>query len=333
MAFYGPVFFAAQIACWSERGRRTLVLVVLFTVGTVALDFAWQRYTGRSLVRDVRASVLLWNGDAWVERAASGSLGNRNDQAVIGVLVPLTAGVLPTMWSWSLGLLGAACAGYVALLGASRQLLIGLGTGTGVMALLRLPHRVRWWAAGCAILMVIAAALVHPSTRSRILEVADKPLGDRGLPMVYGLELAVTHPLLGIGPSLYGHYYVQGVREGWSFRGEPLPPSGMPWVHSLPIEIACEFGAVGIAAYAAVLWAFIRCLGRAVHAGGPARDLGIAVAGSAAAFAVMGLIDLTFIKDWVRICWWLVLGLGFAAPTLPGRPAPEISEQPRQEPP
>gem|GEM_PF-4728763 len=47
-------------------------------------------------------------------------------------------------------------------------------------------------------------------------------------------------------------------------------------------------------------------------------DLGVAVGASACPMAVMGIIDRTFIKDWVSVCWWLLLGLGFAAPTLPG---------------
>jgi hypothetical protein len=88
----------------------------------------------------------------------------------------------------------------------------------------------------------------------------------------------------------------------------------MPWVHSLPIEIACELGSIGVIAYGAVLWAFTRRVRQAILRDGPARNLGIAVAASAAAMAAMALIDLTFVKDWVRICWWLVLGLGFAAP-------------------
>jgi hypothetical protein len=48
--------------------------------------------------------------------------------------------------------------------------------------------------------------------------------------------------------------------------------------------------------------------------------MGIAVAAAASSMALIGLLDLTLIKDWVRICWWLLLGLGFAAPSLSAIP-------------
>jgi hypothetical protein len=315
MALYSLVFFAAQVACWSERGRRLLVIAVIAVIATIALDLYWQIDTWRSLVREVRAPVIFWRGK-WSFSQQSGSLGNMNDQAVVGVLAPLALITLPTAWSWVLVAAASACAGYVALVGESRQLLIGLCAGAGVASFLRLGHRQRYWIAGGIMLAVVAIALVHPGTRARIMEVAVRPLGDRGVPMAYGLSLAAKHPFLGIGPTLYGHYHTLGIREGWTFAGEPLPQYAMPWVHSLPIEIACELGAIGVIAYGAVLWAFTRRVRQAILRNGPARNLSVAVAASATAMAAMALIDLTFIKDWVRICWWLVLGLGFAAPAV-----------------
>lgn len=316
MALYASLFFAAQISCWSERGRRMLVLAVIAVLATIALDLYWQIDTWRSLVREVRAPVIFWRGK-WSFSQQSGSLGNMNDQAVVGVLAPLALITLPTAWSWVLVAFASACAGYVALVGASRQLLIGLCAGAGIASSLRIGRRRGLWIAGGIMLAVAAIALAHPGTRARIMEVAVRPLGDRGVPMAYGLSLAAKNPCLGIGPTLYGHYHTQGIREGWTFAGEPLPQYAMPWVHSLPIEIACELGAVGVVAYGAVLWAFTRRVRQAILRTGPARNLGIAVAASAAAMAAMALIDLTFVKDWVRICWWLVLGLGFASPAIP----------------
>ncbi len=319
MAFYALLFVGAQVAFWTVGGRRILSGAVLAVLIAIALDLWWQKVTGRSLIREVRADAMRWNGDVWVAPAPSGSFGNRNDQAVVGVLLPLSAGVLPSIWAWAFPAIALGAAGYVALIGASRQLLLGIGAAVGVTSLLRIPRRIRWWAAGAAVLLVAGAIAARPGVRARVLELAEAPLGDRGLPIVYGGALLAGHPVFGVGPSMYGHHYVLGVREGWTFAGQQLEPSGMPWVHCLPVEIACEFGMVGLVAYGAVLWGFVRRVRRALIMGGPARDMGIAVAASAASMAVMGLIDLTFIKDWVRICWWLVLGLGFAAPTLQGR--------------
>jgi hypothetical protein len=77
-------------------------------------------------------------------------------------------------------------------------------------------------------------------------------------------------------------------------------------------------GALGLAGYATVIWVAVARLVRAHRRGGSTRELAVAVSAAALAMGVMSLVDLTFIKDWVRVCWWLVLGLGFAAPTLLG---------------
>lgn len=329
MAFYALLFLAAQVTCWTSHGRRTLGVLLLATLIAIALDLWWQRATGRSLIRDVRAETRIWNGQWWTVTTPSGSLGNRNDQAVMGVLAPLCACVIPSAWAWAVPALALMASGYVALVGTSRQLLMGLCAGVGVTALLRLPPRTRWWAAGAAVLLVAAAVAAHPGTRARVMEISQNPFGDRGLPVAYGVSLFASHPVVGVGPSMFGHHYVIGVREGWTFAGEPLRASGMPWVHCLPVEIACEMGAVGLLAYGAVVWGFVRRVRTAIRMGGSARDMGVAVAAAAASMALMGIVDLTFIKDWVRICWWLLIGLGFTAPTLPGRvslepvPAPE----------
>lgn len=320
MAYYSMLFIAAQVICWDRRALKSLALMALAITSVLAIDLWWQRHTHWSLVRNVRAPVLMWNGREWNWSLPSGSLGNRNDQAAIAVLWPLCCVVAPTVWAWGLLGLSAIAAGYVAAVGRSRQLLLGLtAVATAIGLSLRLSWRLKAALMATALVIVAAAVMLSPGIRSRVLEVAQAPLGDRGLPIAYGAHLFLHHPTAGIGPSLFGHYYIKGVRDGWTFAGQPLDQVGMPWVHSLPVEIACELGSVGLLAYGLVTWRVARRLRTAYQNGGHAKELAVAVAASACAFVTMGLIDLTFIKDWVRICWWLVLGLGYAAPTLPGR--------------
>jgi O-antigen ligase len=119
--------------------------------------------------------------------------------------------------------------------------------------------------------------------------------------------------VFGTGPGLFGHYYVVGVREGWAFRGQPLPPSGMPWVHSVPIEILCETGLASAAAYAAAVFAGVRRLCRGLRRATQDREWLVALSTSVACFGVMSLVDMSFIKDWVRVVFWLLLGLCFAS--------------------
>jgi hypothetical protein len=271
-----------------------------------------------SLVREIRISQMHKKGDGlgWWPMEAAGSLGNRNDHAVMAVLVPLCLSIAQSRWSWALIALAGLAGFYDSIVAKSRQTMLGLGIGLASLVAFRTS--VRWRVrGGIATAFLVAVALISvPSVRERFMDMARAPLSGRSMPMAYGVALYLEHPLLGVGPSLFGHYWAQGVRDGWTFQGTPLPAFGMPWVHCLPIEMACETGTAGLVVYGFVLWSFLARLRQACSANGPSRDLGKAVAASAIAMAAISLVDLTFIKDWVRICWWLVLGLGFAAPTL-----------------
>jgi len=78
--------------------------------------------------------------------------------------------------------------------------------------------------------------------------------------------------------------------------------------------VLCETGAVGAAAVAVIVVATFRRLRRGFASTGATRDLAVAVATSFVVIAVIGLVDLTLIKDWVRCVWWLLLGLAFVSP-------------------
>jgi O-antigen ligase len=134
----------------------------------------------------------------------------------------------------------------------------------------------------------------------------------------YGVTLFVDHPVTGIGPGLFGQYYQRDARNGWSWRGTPLPKVGMPWVHSLPVEVLCELGVVGGLAFAAALVVAVRRAWRARIGSGLQGRVAVAVLAVLAAGFVAGLVDLTFIKDWVRCLFWLVLGLGLSCERWPG---------------
>jgi hypothetical protein len=49
--------------------------------------------------------------------------------------------------------------------------------------------------------------------------------------------------------------------------------------------------------------------------------MGRGVLGMLAAFLLIGLVDLTFIKDWVRCEAWVVAGVAFGLGGSAGRPA------------
>jgi O-antigen ligase len=223
-------------------------------------------------------------------------------------MLPLGMAALPTGW-WFIGVPLAIVGGVPAWLSASRQAALAWVVGLSVVAGARMGRR----RAVVAVVVAVAATVaLTPALRSRAVETWREGAGIREQLTVYGMELFAEHPVTGIGPGLFGQYYQLDAREGWSWRGTPLPKVGMPWVHSLPVEVLCELGLIGAAAYAATLAIVLRRLWRARIMPGLEGRVAVAVLAVLAAGALAGLVDLTFIKDWVRCGFWLAVGLGLA---------------------
>lgn len=163
----------------------------------------------------------------------------------------------------------------------------------------------------------LALAFAIPALRSRILETASRGLGDREEIMALGVRLFLEHPLFGISPGTFGEHYAAAVGAGWTWRGRSLAPIGMPWTHSLPVEVAAEFGLLGVAAFGLALrhaWTGTRAL---IRGPDPLCRIGRGLAGALVAGLIVGFVDLSFIKDWFRIWFWLVLGVASLGTTAP----------------
>jgi len=255
---------------------------------------------------------VIYSGSAWGRNMLKGSQGNLNDFAAASVLLPLASPLLPGS-KGALVYVGLAFLSSTTwLFSESRQVLLGWLIGLLGPIGARLPRR---WAIAIACLtllgLVVAVFALTP-LRKRFITMFDNPLGSRGPVFMFGLDLFTRGPLFGTGPALFGHHYVVGVREGWQFRGVTLSPSGMPWVHSLPIEVLCETGLAGAAAYVAAAFAALLRLWSGLRRSLDGREWVVGVATAVACFVAMGLIDMSFIKDWCRITFWLLLGLCFA---------------------
>lgn len=128
---------------------------------------------------------------------------------------------------------------------ASRQAALAWIAGLSAIAVLRLGRRRALVVITLVLFVVGGAVAFTPPLRARAMQTWREGAGIREPLAVYGLELFAQHPITGIGPGLFGQYYMRDVREGWSWRGKPLPKVGMPWVHSMPVEVLCELGIIG----------------------------------------------------------------------------------------
>ncbi len=305
MALFSILFIAVQVAAWNARALRIVLVAVAATVLATVADVAWQKWTGKSLILGIEGN----------DSANAGSQGNRNDLALISILLPLCSTLLSGTSAIILYTILSAVASLGWILSASRQTAIGWVIAFIGPFVARVSRK--------TVLLTITIALIASGAivagvaplRARAVQTWSEGLGDRQEIAAVGLYLFWQSPLTGVGPGMYGTHYRSAAMKEWSFNGRKLPQSGMPWVHSLPVEVLCETGAVGAAAVAVIVVATFRRLRRSFASTGATRDLAVAVATSFVALAVIGLVDLTLIKDWVRCVWWLLLGLAFVSPT------------------
>ena len=309
MPLYAAAFLAVQACLWDRRTARALCAVIACVAVAMSVDIVVQRVTGASLVRHVRPG----------SSRLAGSHDNPNDMAAATMLLPMAlaafAGVRGAL-AWQS--LTAAAVAPAWILSVSRQAFGAWVIGACSPILGRRATRRVAIGVLALVVAVVAAVAVVPAARNRTLETVRTGLGVREPIIAFGIALAADHPLTGVGPGLFGSYYAREALDGWSWRGQPLPKVGMPWVHCLPVEVACEYGLVGVCAFGGVAAAAVRRAWIAARAGDP---MGRGVLGMLAAFLLIGLVDLTFIKDWVRCEAWVVAGVAFGLGGSAGRPA------------
>lgn len=304
---FALIAISVQIAFWNRSALMLILLSCAALIGTITGDVIWQRVTGQSLLGAVSGSSAN----------LTGSFGNRNDLAVVSFFLPLALALVPQSKSVWIVLAMAAVGGVPVWFSASRQALLAWFTSVVIVLGSRLSRRRAvgvLCAVACALALVMA---LTPALRLRALQTLREGIGIREQLTVYGLRLFAEEPLTGIGPGLFGQYYRLDAESGWSWRDTPLPKVGMPWVHSLPVEVLCELGLIGAAAYVATLWVVVRRAWRARRSPDLHGRVAVAVLAVLAAGALAGLVDLTFIKDWVRCGFWLAVGLGSMAGASP----------------
>lgn len=315
---------AAQIVGASPGARVALGACTTVTVALTGVDILAQRVAGASLLSGTPRPAGQWR--------LSGSLPNPNEAAFVAVLAPLACAVWIGTWrsvrtrAWKVsGALAVACVafGVVATiwLTGGRAIFAGLL----VAALVPLAAIRPRWAFGLASAAVVAVALAWfadiGAVRARIDDTIR--LGDEPRLRTWSIALSAfrDHPWLGNGPCVFFEIN-EASRPLAPSRGWETPVGGMPWAHSIPIELLCERGILGLAAAVGVVASAVRGLGRAWRRT-PGRSWTLGAAAALASLLAMSLVDLSFLKDWCSVVIWITLGcaVGAAGAVVEDRPA------------
>lgn len=263
----------------------------------------------------------------------AGPIGETNRFAqIMAVLVPLAAGLAAgargarrLVWVGALALIGAGVA-----LSFSRGALVGLALAAPFACLFRLV-RVRHLvaatvAAGCVVVAmphyaervasIASVAMQALDVRTGGLRNSDGAARGRLTEMKSAALVFVEHPILGGGPGLAPHYYVEnaGVIGGKVRQTQRQS-------HNLYLQLAAETGVLGFAAFASVVLLAFRGLDAARRRlEGSDRQLWALVAGLELALIVSLATSLFLHASYIRY-FWLLLGLSAAASMQEGAPA------------
>jgi hypothetical protein len=319
MPLFAMVFVAMQLAVGDRVVLRAVLWAGVITMLVIVFDVTVSRATGRSLFHNEAVSAVR----------TAGSQGNPNDLSAASLLLPLAWGVVPRRGHvvWYTGF--AIAAAFAWVLSAGRQVAIGWAVATLVPIVMQLGWKRSAWIILPLVGLAGAVIVIDPSLRIRMTETLQNGFGDRKPLIVFGLWQWWQQPWLGNGPGTFGELYLRAAAADWSWNGLTLERVGMPWVHNLGIEVLCDLGLVGAAAFGVVVLGAWRKIRSALVAGPDHRTLAIVTCAMSVTILVIGTVDLTFIKDWFRCVFWLALGLAFLPPEQPEGPA-RLESPPKQ---
>ena len=305
------IFVATQYAAGTRQGFARIGIALASLTSVILIEGTFQSITGHGFISD----VPYW---ANTQRITSG-LPHPNDLAILAVLVGFLPPVLNRLGPRSRWVVGSILFGaYIvtASFSRSRNLWIGLLVSALVWGFARRPKidvkRLFTSAAIGVLLFSIVWATNLGGIQERSLSLSAIASDGRIGIWLVSWNLFESAPFTGIGPFLFGDYYLKLVSQIDLPAGYQPETSVVQWAHSLYLESLAERGLWGLASFVLLVGACLRRVTRSLYRipiGSPERLHAAALASGWSAFLVMGLFDLTFLKDWPWLAFWLLAGL------------------------
>ena len=264
---------------------------------------------GISVAVAVALSRMGWRVPAgyenWIARVNCPLLVVSNDLAYLALLAPFAVALWMGGGWWRRVLAGSFLVSALLIAGVAqrRQVALLLLVMLAGMSLLLRPR----WAlvsagAATALMLFIDVALGWPLTgRFELLwragEAGQTGLWDARLPIwSHAWQMFLAHPLFGQGPHTFSYTSVDGIQVSWA--------------HNLYLETLAEQGVVGLASLVtllgALLWQATKNWTRARTDDAP---LAAALLTATVGILLGGLVEFTFLREWLTVLLFTVAGL------------------------
>jgi O-antigen ligase len=304
-------FFAVQDAIVDRAAFERLCLAVTVTLFLLGIDGLYQYETSRS---------LFAGKPLYAERVVAG-VPHPNDLVMIPLLMPfsiLLAVESRTRWAPVFVAVALPLAIATALLSQSRNVWVGFGLGLAMLIVLPRFRMIAGAAAGLAVLLFVAALVLDlGALRTRLATLGALSQEGRIGVWLAALGMFRDHPIVGIGPHLFGEFYLPYLDRASLPAGYRPELARIPWGHNIYLEMLAERGLLGLIGLLALVLAALRRLAQVLSgADREIRTYAVVVAASIAQFLALGIFDLTFLKDWVSLMFFMLTGLAARLPHL-----------------
>ena len=274
LLFYVLPFALLTVALARLRHSATGMAAVWGQLTVMAVAFAalglWQ-YATRNLFWNPKVIVdNAYATSSWFYRVNSvfydpSIYGRFLVVAILCALVAVLFGSAPLAWAGLVAVV-VVFAGLVPSFSQSSFVALAVGVAAALTALWR-GRSLLPLAVALAALLVVSLAV--PQARHRVLGQAglSHATGGRSTLVANGIDLALHHPLLGVGTG----GFVEGYKELTHLKGKRPKAAAS---HDTPVTVAAELGLPGLCLLAWLLWAAVGHAFRANPVRGPSGQIG-----------------------------------------------------------